>query len=88
MTSPNASPTGNRVRQIAADVFGVPLAEITPASSPQTISAWDSTMHLNLILAIEEQFEVQLSPEEIEQMHTIGEVTAILEKKFQTAENH
>ena len=83
LTSSNASSTADRVRQIAADVFGIPLAEITAASSPQNVSAWDSTLHLNLVLAIEEQFEVQLSPEEIEQMHTIGEVTSILGKRMQ-----
>ena len=43
-------------------------------------------MHLNLVLAIEEQFEVQLSPEEIEGMHSIGEAAAMLEKKLATAE--
>jgi acyl carrier protein len=79
------SPIVDQVRQIAADIFGASLTDINAASSPKTIAAWDSTAHLNLILAIEEQFEVQLSPEEIEQMHTIGEVVAILEKKLQTA---
>jgi acyl carrier protein len=82
--TPN-TPTLDKVRQIAADVFGVSPADITAESSPKTVSSWDSTAHLNLVLAIEEQFEVQLSPEEIEQMQTIGEVAAILQKKVQSA---
>ena len=39
-----------QVCQIAADVFGVPLAKINRESSPQTLENWDSVQHLNFIL--------------------------------------
>ena len=70
-----------QVRGIASDILGVPAGKITVASSPETIESWDSMQHLNLVLAIEERFGVQLSPEEIEQMNTIGLVAALVEKK-------
>jgi acyl carrier protein len=36
--------------------------------------------HLNLVLAIEEKFGVQLDPEDIEKMKNIGAVAALVEK--------
>ena len=72
--------TFQQVRNIASDIFGVPVDKITPDSSPETIENWDSMQHLNLVLAIEEKFAVQLEPEDIEQMRNIGAVTAVVEK--------
>ena len=72
-----------QIRGIASDLFNVPENGIEAASSPETIEAWDSTQHLNLVLAIEEKFHLQLSPEEIEQMKSIGDVTRLIEGKLQ-----
>ncbi|HET7207535.1 MAG TPA: acyl carrier protein [Terriglobales bacterium] len=73
-----------QVRGIASDLFAVPAEKITPDSSPESIDTWDSIQHLNLVLALEEKFGLQLSPEEIEQMHTIGDVAETVETKLQS----
>ncbi len=72
--------TFEEVRNIASDIFGIPADGITAESSPETIENWDSMQHLNLVLAIEEKFGVQLDPEDIEQMKNIGAVAALVEK--------
>ena len=72
--------TLQQVRSIASDIFGVPADKITAESSPETIENWDSMQHLNLVLAIEEKFGVQLEPEDIEQMKNIGAVAALVER--------
>jgi len=72
--------TFEEVRNIASDIFGIPADGITAESSPETIENWDSMQHLNLVLAIEEKFGVQLDPEDVEQMKTIGAVAALVEK--------
>lgn len=76
-----------QVRIIASDIFSVPLARIQCDSTPQTIDSWDSIQHLNLALTLEEKFNVQLSPEEIEQMRSIGQVSQMIETKLQAAPN-
>jgi acyl carrier protein len=38
--------------------------------------------NLNLVLALEEQFQVQFDPEDFERMHTIGEVITVLEQRL------
>jgi acyl carrier protein len=73
----------DQVRGIASDLFGVPLDRIKAESSPETIEAWDSTQHLNFVLALEEKFGLQLSPEEMEQMRNVGEAARLVESKPQ-----
>ena len=75
------TPFLDRVRSIFSDVFQVPLEEVRAESSPDTIPNWDSLQHLNLVLAIEQEFNVQFSPEEIEQLLSVELVAALLEEK-------
>jgi acyl carrier protein len=69
------------VSAIAADIFQVEARRIALESSPDTIESWDSLQHLNLILALEQSFDLEFEPEEIERMTSIGAVLSILEEK-------
>lgn len=71
----------SRVQQIAADLFQLPVQKISAASSPETISSWDSVQQLNLILAIEQEFSVQFDPAELDQIYSIGDIVSRLEAK-------
>ncbi len=70
----------NRVREVAADIFGVKIEEITPQSSPDSIESWDSLRHLNFSLALEQAFSIQFAPEDIEQMLSIELVVMVVEE--------
>jgi acyl carrier protein len=72
----------DQVRGIASDLFSVPVERITPETSPETIEAWDSIQHLNFVLALEEKFNFQLSPEEMEQIRSVGEASKMVESKI------
>ena len=71
-----------RVRQIAADVFDVPLDAVTSQSSPETIENWDSLQHVTLVVALEQAFAVQFLPEEISEMQTIERIVSLVEQKM------
>jgi len=73
----------NQIRTMASDLFGVPADRISASSSPETLENWDSVQHLNLVLALEEKFGLQLSPEEVEQMKSIGDAATLVESKLQ-----
>ena len=75
----------DRVQRILADIFHIPVEQITLTSSPETIENWDSLNHLNLILAIEQEFGVQLMPEEIDQLLSINHIMALLDEKLNAA---
>lgn len=71
-----------RVHRIAADVLEVKPERITESSTSENIETWDSVHHLNLILALEQEFALQFEPEEIDEMTGIRSVLAILDGKL------
>jgi acyl carrier protein len=73
------------VRQIVADIFNLPQSRIEPSSSPDTIEGWDSLQHLNLTLALEQEFGVQFTPEEIEQLLSVELIADLLDEKLTTS---
>jgi len=70
-----------RVRRLVADVFQLPVDEIRADSSPDSIEAWDSLHHLDLVLALEQEFGIQFTPEEIEQLLSVELIVALLAEK-------
>ena len=70
-----------RVRRIVAAVLGVGEGAIDDQSSPDTVPAWDSMHHLQLVLAIEEEFGVQFDVEEIEAMQRVGAIVGLLQER-------
>jgi acyl carrier protein len=59
------------VRQTLAEVFLVDVQAVTAQSSPESIEAWDSIGHLNLILALEQRCGVTFDPNQIPQLTTV-----------------
>ena len=55
----------DEVRQTVADVFALDVNEVHANTSPENTPAWDSIGHLNLILALEQQFDASFDPEQI-----------------------
>jgi acyl carrier protein len=75
------SATLAEVRRLVSDVFNQPVEKVDARSSPSTIEAWDSIRHLNLVLAVEEKFGVQFSPDELEAMGSVGKICELVESK-------
>jgi acyl carrier protein len=75
----------DRVRRIAADVLEVPEARITVDSSSENVETWDSVHHLNLTLALEQEFNLQFEPEEIDEMSNLRNILSVLGRKLKPA---
>jgi acyl carrier protein len=54
-----------RILKVMSLVFEVPVESLNEDSSSDTIGSWDSLKHLNLILALEEEFNVEIPDEEV-----------------------
>ena len=55
----------DRIKNIMSAVFEIPIQEINDESSSDTIISWDSLKHMNLVIALEEEFEMEFSESEI-----------------------
>lgn len=71
----------HQVRQIAADVLNLPLARVTRETSPDTVQNWDSVQHLNFVLALEAAMGIQLEPQDIERIRTVGAAIDVMDEK-------
>jgi acyl carrier protein len=72
----------DKLFQIISNIMNVPIALINEESSPDNIDSWDSLKHLNLILAIEQEFDIILSDEEIIEMMNVQLILEILKEKL------
>jgi acyl carrier protein len=70
-----------RVKSVLSQVLRVPIDRLSGDSSPDTIDQWDSVSHINLILALEEEFDVQFTAEETMEMQTLSLIDLTLESK-------
>ena len=72
----------NRIKNIMAAVFEVPVDEINDNSSPDNIEDWDSLKHMNLAVALEEEFEVTFTDDEIVEMMNMKLIKIIITDKI------
>ena len=54
-----------RIKVVMSSVFNVPKGEILSDSSTNTINSWDSLRHMDLIIGLEEEFDIEFDDEDI-----------------------
>ena len=54
-----------KILEVMSSVFEVELTSLNEESSIDNIENWDSIRHLNLILALEEEFNITIPDEEV-----------------------
>jgi acyl carrier protein len=70
-----------RVAKVFSEVLGVSPSQITDETSPDNTPQWDSMAAMNLVVAIEDEFDVRLSTAEIVSMRNIAIVRKVLSTK-------
>ena len=54
----------NKLKKIMAIMLKVDLSEINEDSSMDNVASWDSLRHMNLVIALEEEFRVTIPDED------------------------
>lgn len=68
-----------RLYSVISDVLNIPSESISEESSSDTIDSWSSLTHINLIVSIESEFNVQFSVEDTIDMLSVKLIRMILE---------
>jgi acyl carrier protein len=74
----------DQIKELMASIFEVEVTYIGDDASPETIESWDSLKHMNLIVALEEEFNVQFTDEEMLQMLNFQLISLILNEKLES----
>jgi len=54
-----------RIKHVMSSTFGIDVEQISDDASPDSIPKWDSLKHMQLILSLEEEFNVEFSDKEV-----------------------
>jgi acyl carrier protein len=65
-----------QLREILAQTLKVPPSSISPTTSAASLPAWDSLAHVNLMMSLEQTFDLQL---DVDDFPKLNSVPAILE---------
>jgi len=68
----------NRIKKVIADVLLIEVDQIDDNLSPETIESWDSMNQMNIVVALEEEFDIQISDEDIIEMLNLKLINSII----------
>ncbi len=66
---------------VIADVLEIPAGDLVEDTGPKTLSEWTSLKHIQLVIALEENYEVSFSSREIRALLSVAEVRRTLLEK-------
>ena len=69
----------SKLKNIFSKVLMVPLEEINDETSPNNCSSWDSFNMIQLVIEIENEFNVKLDISEIVTIKSFGDVSSLIE---------
>ena len=67
-----------RLRGVLEAVLGPTGRSLSDEDGPGTVPSWDSVAHLNLILAVEMEFNIRFETSEIPELLSVGSLRARL----------
>ena len=76
-----AEAVADRVRAIIAEQLGVKIEEVTDAASFIEDLGADSLDTVELVMALEEEFGIEIPDEDAEKMVTVGDAIKYIEQK-------
>jgi acyl carrier protein len=71
----------NRARNALAKALKTDPATISDNASQMDLSAWDSVRHMNVVLALENEFEIEFDDSELPKLTSLPLMVAAIEKR-------
>ena len=70
-----------KVENVLSEVLQMPVPAITDELTMKDVDAWDSLKHMELIVALEQSFDIQLSFDEIVAMQSVSQIKRVLRER-------
>lgn len=70
-----------RINEIFVDVLDNEEIELTENSTANDIEEWDSLTNIQIVVAIEKQFKVKFTAQEIQSWNRVGDLISTLKSK-------
>ncbi len=73
----------NKLEQIFKEVFVGKDIKVARELKAADVDEWDSLAHINIIVAIEKEFKITFSLEELDQQKNVGDTIDQILKKYE-----
>lgn len=70
------------IKKIMSIIFDEDIVNISDDAEPLKIDQWDSINHLQLIVALEEEFEIKFSDDELTELLNLPLINNIIQQKL------
>jgi citrate synthase len=64
----------NAVDRVIADVLGIPLSRVSDELSFSSIPEWDSLNHVNLMLALEQEYGTEIDEDRMVELTSVAAI--------------
>jgi len=71
----------DKLKQVFKELFKIEPGDFSEDLDVNSVAGWDSMNHLNLIISLEESFNVSFSTDEVIQMTSVKSIIEILKGK-------
>ena len=71
-----------RLNNVFRDIFDDETIEVNANTTSNDIEDWDSLEHINLIVAIEQEFGMKFNMNEVTTMKNVGEMVEIIKSRM------
>ena len=72
-----------RLNNVFRDIFDDETIEVNANTTSSDIEDWDSLEHINLIVAIEQEFGMKFNMNEVTTMKNVGEMVEIIKSRME-----
>ena len=70
----------DKLRAIMAQILRLPAERIGPDAAIGNIPNWNSTAHMRIMLALEDEFGVELNESQMVEMTSLAKIRAVVEE--------
>ena len=74
-----------RFFQVLSSILNVGRESLSPQSSRDSLEEWDSIKHMYVVLALEEEFSVEFSDDEIANLVSVSDLMRAMSRKTGSA---
>jgi acyl carrier protein len=72
-----------QLEEIFKDIFDDETLKINDSTNSEQIEEWDSLNHINLVVAIEKEFKIKFSFQELATLKDVGAMVDLMLQKIQ-----
>lgn len=62
------------IKEILATILETDISEVNNKTNPDTVANWDSLRHMKLVFAIEEEYGIEFTDDQIIQLTDVGKI--------------